>query len=187
MILILFSPFSAWRLTNFYLNKIELLQLTGVAAILRFPMPELEEDIPLSDSDDDNNENDNYKAHAAVPTAASASNTALIDTCDTIEDNHQNGHLSNPSVASNNTRNSNEMEQHPSTSASTSTTTTKGQPISKKSAVKRFNKENYAKNRVNDYEDQNDDDDEDFHYSSKQASSNISNFNNYRDDDDFFW
>jgi protein pelota len=39
--------------SSLHVSGEQLLQLTGIAAILRFPMPELEEDLPLSDSDDE--------------------------------------------------------------------------------------------------------------------------------------
>jgi hypothetical protein len=53
---------------------IELLQLTGIAAILRFPMPDIEEDL-LSDSDEEETNESNKSTTAPSLTASHAHET----------------------------------------------------------------------------------------------------------------
>ena len=147
-------------------------------------MPELEEDIPLTDSDDEDNLNETKKTSSTntISKELFKSNGHICTNCieastskggagmigggeDDDLENSENTSIATNIVTKISTTNSSDKAGTSSTSAAAAVPTKKN---------KRFNKENYAHNNNNKVEDYNDDDyydEDDYNYSSMSKQS----------------
>jgi protein pelota len=179
--------------SSLHVSGEQLMQLTGIAAILRFPMPDIEED-ELTDSDEEENKNDIMKSNGHL--------VNIEDIEDPEDDNNENVVEPKANIKHNNNLLNSDLKPNNSTVqpsvsnlgatavvSNSNFTASLAPPLASSSKLaptsanknknKRFtNKENY------------DDDDYDMAYYSSNNKSGYNsnrrqNNNNYYDDDDY--